>query len=185
MFGLAILTTAAYIVWDTAFFDGRETETYKRWAIRFAQRLYTLGLLWFAVFGSWYVFGSWTEDLRREMFSTPLIYHTMLTAIGPALPWLLITVQRRRITPLLSLLTGLAQFGVLTLNAISRQIVQNAELSPYFNPSSEAVRIQWSPLILFLVLFGAGIGVVVWMVGKVIEASRREAPTGLDKTISI
>jgi len=178
MFGLALTTTAAYIVWDTAFFASKESDAYKCWAIRFAQRVYSFGILWFAVFGSWYVFGSWTEDLRREMFSIPLVYQTALTAIVPALPWLLITAQRRRITPMLALLTGLAQFGVLALNAVSRQTVQNAELRPYLNPSAEAVKTQWGPLILFLVLFAAGIAVVCWMVGKALEASRKPAMAG-------
>lgn len=178
MFGLAILTTAAYIVWDTAFFASKESDAYKRWAIRFAQKLYLFGILWFAGSGSWYVFGTWTEDLRQTMFRGPLAYYTALTAIGPALPWLLITAQRRRITPMLTLLTGLAQFGVLALNAVSRQVVQNAELSPYLNPSNEVAKTQWSPLILFLVLFTAGIAVVCWMVGKALEASRRPAMAG-------
>jgi hypothetical protein len=34
---------------------------------------------------------------------------------------------------------------------------------------------EWSPLILFLVLFVAGLAVVVWLLRRIIEVNRREA----------
>ncbi|MER3513556.1 MAG: hypothetical protein C4310_03465 [Chloroflexota bacterium] len=43
------------------------------------------------------------------------------------------------VTRRLALFTGLAQFGVLVLNAISRQIVQNAELSRFLDVTAEPV----------------------------------------------
>jgi hypothetical protein len=35
------------------------------------------------------------------------------------------------------------------------------------------VNIQWSPLILFLVLFVGGLALVVWMVAQAVRAARR------------
>jgi hypothetical protein len=53
-------------------------------------------------------------------------------------------------------LTGLAQFGVLALNAISRQVLQNIELSRFLDVTAEPVNLQLSPLIVFLVLLSLG-----------------------------
>jgi hypothetical protein len=173
MFGLALTTTAAYIAVDTGFFANQESEEYKRGAVGIALKVYTVGMVWFALTGSWYVFGTWPVEQREMMFSGSLIILTVLTAIGPGLPWLLILAQRRGVTRTLALATGVAQFGVLALNAVSRQIVQNAELSKFLDVTAEPVNIQWSPLILFLVLFVAGLGVVGWMLSKVVTAARQ------------
>lgn len=168
MFGLAITTTAAYLVVHTGLFGGRDREAYQQWAAGFALKLYTAGIVWFAGAGSWYVFGTWPAEQREMMFGGPLLILTALTALGPGLPWLLIVEQRRGVTRTLALLTGLAQFGVLALNAVSRQIVQNAELSRFLDVTAERVNMQWSPLVLFLVLFIAGLGVLLWMISKVV-----------------
>lgn len=173
MFGLALTTVAAYTVFDAAVFAVRESAQYKAWVADFALKLSTIGLIWFAVMGSWYTFGTWPTDVREQMFASPLIILTVLTALGPGLPWLLILLQRRQITRVLAILTGLAQFGVLGLNAISRQIVQNIELSKFLDVTAEPVNLQLSPLIVFLVLFVVGLGVVAWMVGKVLQAERQ------------
>ncbi|MCS6936350.1 MAG: hypothetical protein NZV61_02175 [Candidatus Bipolaricaulota bacterium] len=175
MFGLALTTVAAYTVFDAGVFAARESAPYKSWAADFALKLYTVGLLWFAVMGSWYVFGTWPTDVREQMFTGLSLPLTVLTAVGPGLPWLLILAQRQQITRALALLTALAQFGVLGLNAISRQIVQNIELSQFLDVTAEPVNLQLSPLIVFLVLFVLGLGVVAWMVLKVLAAERTTA----------
>jgi hypothetical protein len=74
-----------------------------------------------------------------------------------------------------ALATGFAQFGVVGLNAISRQLVQNLELAPYLNLMDEPVHTQWSSLIPFLVFFLVGVGVLVWMVMQAVAVNRREA----------
>lgn len=177
MFGLALTTVGAYIVVDTAFFAGKETVEYRQWAVDFALKVYTAGIVWFAVMGLWYVFGSWAAELRQIMFGGPRLILTLLTMLGPGLPWLLLVRQRRGITRTLAFFTGLAQFGVLGLNAISRQVVQNIELGHYLDVTVGQVNVQWSPLILFLLLFAGGLGVVFWMISKVVAAERRSAST--------
>ena len=174
MFGLALTTVAAYTVFDAGVFARRESTEYQRWAANFALKLHTVGLVWFAVMGLWYL-GTWPADARDQMLSSPLIILTALTALGPGLPWLLILAQRRQITQVLAILTGLAQFGVLVLNAISRQVLQNIELSRFLDVTAEPVNLQLSPLIVFLVLFIVGLGVVVWMVQKIWRAERQPA----------
>lgn len=177
MLGLALLTTAAYIVWDAGFFAGKESDAYRSWAVRFALKVYTLGILWFAACGSWYVFGTWSQELRHTMFRSSLVVLTAATALSPGLAWIFILAQRRAGGRILAGFAGLAQFAVLALNAVSRQVVQNAELSPYLNPASEIVKAQWSPLVVFLLLFVAGLLLVVWMASKAVEASKRPIPS--------
>lgn len=177
MLGLALMTTSAYIVWDAGFFAGKESEAYRGWARGFALKLYSLGILWFAAFGSWYVFGTWSEEMRQSLFSSPLLMLIALTALSPGLAWVLILAQRNQGGRAVAMLAGLAQFIVLALNAVSRQVVQNAELWPYLNPAAETVKTQWSPLVVFLVLFVAGLLLVIWMVSKAVEASRRAVST--------
>jgi hypothetical protein len=169
MFGLALTTVAAYVVVDTAWLAGDESAEYRRWAPGFALKVATLGVVWFAITGSWYIFGTLRPDVRGLMTSGPLAALTAVTALGPGLPWLLILVQRRGVTRKLTLLTALAQVGVLAFNAVSRQIVQNAEIAAYLDVSAARVQLQLSPLVVFLVLFVIGLAVIAWMVSKVIS----------------
>jgi hypothetical protein len=74
---------------------------------------------------------------------------------------------------LLGLQHGVAQFGVLALNAVSRQVVQNLQLRGFVDVTSEPVTLQWSPLLSFLGLFVAGLAVMAWMLSRVIAAARR------------
>jgi hypothetical protein len=82
-------------------------------------------------------------------------------------------LAQRGLSTRLGLLIGLAQVGALALHAVSRQLVQNLELAPYLQVGTEAVNLQLSPLLLFLVLFIGGVGVTVWMVTQVVKAVRQ------------
>ena len=174
MFGLALTTTAAWVVVDAAWFGRSESPEYQRWAPEFAWKLYTAGLAWFAVAGTWYVLGTWSADVWNVMVRGPLIVLTVLTAVAPGLPWLPLYRARRSETgpsrPAASLI-GLAQFGVLGINAVSRQIVQNVELLPHLDVAGQRTEVQWSPMAMFLLTFVAGLGLIAWMIGRVVAAS--------------
>lgn len=172
MFGLALTTVAAYVVVDGAFLARGESEEYKAWAPQFALKVATLGIVWFAVTGTWYVFLALGADVRSSMLGGPLVVLTALTAVAPGLPWFLIFIQRRGLVRRLVVATALAQFAVLALNAVSRQIVQNAEIGRFIDLSAAPVRLQLSPLIVFLVLFVIGLAVVAWMVSRVIAVEK-------------
>ena len=55
--------------------------------------------------------------------------------------------------------TGITGLIILTM-CVMRDILRDAYLKPYFHPQEFAVKTQWSPLLLFLGLFAAG--VVFW-----------------------
>lgn len=173
MFGLALGTTAAWIVLDAAWFARRETDDYRRWAGRFAFGLAVVGAAWFAAAGSWYVFGTWSSPVRETMFAWPAIILTALTALSPGLPVVLIALLAHRgLTRTSAAIVAAAQFSVLAINAVSRQVVQNLEIGKFADLAGQPADVQWSPLILFLVIFALGAVVILWMVAQVVKAAR-------------
>jgi hypothetical protein len=173
MFGLALTTTAAYIFLDAGVFAGRESQGYRAWARRFAFGLYTMGIVWFALAGTWYIFEALPASEREMLFRGAGLGLTALTALAPGAPWILMLALRGRGGRGGAIAVAAAQFVVLALNAVSRQSLQNIELAPFLAPAAVPVNIQWSPLILFLLLFVGGLALVVWMVAQAVRAARR------------
>ena len=177
MFGLALGTTAVWVVFDAEWLAWRVTdESYRRWAWSFAQKLYTVAMVWVAAAGSWYVFGTWSHELRETMFQMPLLPLTLATAVAMGVPWATMLAAARwcpvkhRSTALLALL----QLGVLGLNAVSRQTVQNLSLKPYLDVWKQPVAVQWSPLWMFLIAFVLGAIVIAWMLWQVRKCGRKD-----------
>ena len=170
MFGLALTTTAAWIAFDSAWFARRESPAYRSWAKGVAWKLYAFGAAWFALAGTWYSIGEWPPETRRAMFQSPLLALTAATAAAPALTWGLLYFVRKRegqISRGWASLIGLAQFGVLGLNAASRQVVQHLEFEPYFDLWKQPTATQWAPLLIFLTAFVLGLALVAWMIYQV------------------
>jgi len=165
-FGLALTTTGAWIAVDSSWFARRETYEYRAWAKRFAWRVYTFGVFWFLLAGSWYVFGTWSEELKQEMFGRSWGVLTGLTIMAPAGPWLLlwgVGRQQDDIGKSRAAFIGLAQFVVLGLYAANRQLVQHLTIRPYYDLTAQPTTVQWSPLVAFLVTFVLGLGVIGWL----------------------
>jgi hypothetical protein len=74
-----------------------------------------------------------------------------------------------------------AQVGVMGLNAVSRQIVQNINIHLYvggdFSILHQATATQWSPLAMFLIVFVLGVSVVAWMIAKVVKEAGQTTST--------
>jgi hypothetical protein len=172
MFGLALGTTAAWAVVDAAWLGARETQDYRGWVRRFALWTAVGGAVWASVAGTWYVFGTWTGQVRQQVFAFPVVVLTLLTAASPwfvaALIWLW---RRREIGRLEAAAIGAVQFAALGLNAVSRQIVQNLELKMrLFDVMRRPVEVEWGPLLVFLFTFAAGAALVAWMVYQLSRA---------------
>jgi hypothetical protein len=173
MFGIALTTTAAYIGIDSSLFAVETPDPYRQWGRGFAFKLYSFGVFWFACAGLAYL-ATWPVELRDAAFSGWRAALMLLTALAPGLPWLLLMRQSRSgERRALTWAVGIAQFGVLALNAVSRQVVQNLQLDRFVDVVSEPVSLQWSPLLSFLVLFVAGVAVIIWMLSKAVAAGRR------------
>jgi len=176
LFGLALITTATFIAIDAAFLAGREREAYRTWARRASAAVGTIGIAVFGLFGAWYIFGALAPGMLAEVMGKPIpAVVVLLAAALPAVTWVLLLVRPRLPARLMAALAGGAQFVALAANAGARQWVQNTELARYLDVTAEPVRMEWSPLILFLVLFVAGLAVVVWLLRRIIEVHRREA----------
>ena len=169
MFGLALGTTAVWVLVDAVFLTrGTTDDAYENWAWGFARKLYTLGMIWAAAAGAWYVFYAWPASLRETMFRWPLAVLTVATAVAPGLPWLMMMTaglcSAKRAT---AASIALCQFSVLGLNAVSRQIVQNITLKPFLDVSAQPTDVQWGPLAMFLIVFVIGLLVVGWMIAQI------------------
>lgn len=175
MFGLALGTTAVWVIADAAWLPAAENEDYRQWAAGFALKLYTAGMVWAAATGAWYVFGTWTPELRSAMFRWPAVVLTALTAVSPGLVWLILLLgSRQGLSRFVVVTAGLAQVVVLALNAVSRQVVQNINLSGCLDLAREPGPVEFGPLAMFLITFVIGLAVVVWMLAQAVAASRRE-----------
>ena len=176
MFGLALGTTAVWMLVDAYWLSGKSSdEGYRDWAWGAARKLYTVSLVWAAAAGTWYVFGTWSPELREAMFRWPLLPLTLATGAATGLPWLLLMAAGRFSRKgVLVAAAFLAQFGVLGINAASRQIVQNINLAPFWNVSELPVDIQWGPLAMFLIVFVIGLAVVSWMIKQVVATGAEE-----------
>jgi hypothetical protein len=177
MFGLALGTTAVWVLVDAVFLARRPIDDpYRQWAWRFARKLYTVGMVLAAAAGAWYVFGTWPDSLRKTMFESPLLPLTIATAVAPGLPWLLIMTaglcsERRATTASIAF----CQLAVLGLNAASRQIVQNINLKPFVDVSTQPTDVQWGPLAMFLIAFVIGVAVVAWMLAQILKCKPKNA----------
>jgi hypothetical protein len=83
--------------------------------------------------------------------------------------------RQKELTRAIAVTVAAAQVGVLAVNAISRQIVQNLELRELFPAGISAQRVapDWGPMVMFLTVFVAGVGVLVWMFTQVAKAQPR------------
>jgi MFS family permease len=165
MFGLAMGTTAVWMLVDAVLLAGKTAdEGYRQWAVGFAKHLYTLAMLWTAAAGMWYVFYTWSPAVKESMFAWPLLPLTLATGAAMGLPWLMIVTlswcPEKRVA-----VGSIAacQFGVLGVNALSRQIVQNINLLPYLKVAEQPTDVQWGPLWMFLIAFVIGLIVIGWM----------------------
>ncbi len=97
---------------------------------------------------------------------------TVLTALSPVLPVLALTLLRHRVPDVIAAgAAGGSQVIVLTLNAVSRQVVQNMEFAAYGKVWEIPQRPDWGPMVLFLVTFVLGAGVIGWMLTQVVRAA--------------
>jgi hypothetical protein len=172
-FGLALTTCAAYFVFDAWYFAGREAPEYRAFVPRFSAGLYLLGLAVHGAGAAWYM-GALGPAARGYLLGPTMLPLTVAAGVFPAVPFVLVLLQRGGARPLPAFAAGLGQFLALGLHAIVRQALQNWQLAPYVNVAGETVNVQWGALVMFLVSFLAGVGIVVWMLLKIAGVNRRE-----------
>jgi len=61
------------------------------------------------------------------------------------------------------------------ISSVMRDVLRNLALAPYFNPNQLPVAPQWGIILLFVVLFIAGLATLYYMLRKVAIATRVQA----------
>jgi len=181
MLGLALETTAAWCVADAFWLARQEAEEYRQYAGRLAMRLALGGAVATTVFGLWYI-AFWSAEVRAAMFAFPMLLLTIATGGVCWVPVGLLAIgQMGSLDRTKAAAVAGAQLGVLTLNAVSRQVVQNMELRRLFQPgvSAQPVATQWDSLVLFLTAFAIGAGVIAWTLVQLVRAG--QTPAGPSK----
>ncbi len=155
----------------------QKTDDYRQWLIEQGSMLFTgATILNFGV-GFWF--------LAKLPVSTRLAFiggngfATALLGIGMLLPLAAIAhliMAKGNKSPQRQLLIGVS-CGVLTVAVmvIMRDVLRNLALAPYFNPSQLPVAAQWNIIVIFVLLFVAGLGTLYYMLRKVAIGSRMQA----------
>ncbi len=169
MFGLAFGTVGAWTLVDVNVFRKPNsplpvTDEYRAWAATFACSCAIFGAVVFMLAASHYVYGSWPVDAREAMFSENVYSVTAWAACGPAAAALVVCLFAWTKNAFLGILPFLAQIASLTGNAIARQTLQMYELYGYLDVTQQPVRVESSPMMLFLGTFAVGVVVILWMV---------------------
>ncbi len=175
VFGMALMTTAVWSLVDAAFFDKRGTLEYRRWLAQFSLLIGIVGAVVYAGAGTGYVFATWPESVFSYMWSDWRLPLTLFTGASPGLVVAtLLWIRYRGVSQGPVLLASLAQVIVLSTNAVSRQLVQNIELTPLVSLNQLATKPDWGPMALFLVSFAIGVGIIAWMLQQVVRAERSQ-----------
>ena len=104
------------------------------------------------------------------MLKEPWLALTAATALAPGATCLLLLLGARgqeRVGRPLAALVGLAQFGVVLLNAVSRQVVQHLEIGTTYNILEQPARVQWVPMAMFLAVTVSALVVIGWLIYQV------------------
>lgn len=175
MFGMALTTTALWILVDQQYFCAHESSEYRQYAPKAAAVLYTVGILWMAGAGSWYIMGTLPSEIFDKAMTHPWVkFFFALAGFSALAPWAWILIKRNGASKSSVWVAAALQLIVIVSNAVSRQWVQVAEIERFMPLSRDPVNWQWSPLIVFLLLFVVGLTVIGWMVKKIISLPASE-----------
>ena len=128
------------------------------------QRRLNLGMQWFTyatlaqiVIGIWFLISLKREVMLQFMGGETLYTMVLLLGIAGAMVLLVFGFQRRPAS------AGIALVGTIAVMAVMRDFVRAGYLEPYFTLSDLRLDPEYSPLILFLVVFVAGMGMVWYL----------------------
>ncbi len=175
MFGFALITTSAWSVIDAAWLAPHESEQYRGWIRGFSWQLGVAGAVVATLAGAHYVFATWSTEVRASMLTFPGILLSVITGaspwFAPALMWLW---RNRPLGRGQAAVIAACVVGMIALNAISRQIVQNLEISRLFKVWELPVEVQGGPMAMFLLAFLSGVGGIGWIVAQILRAKPSE-----------
>ena len=161
-----VMTLASWMLVDAFFLfpQSDETVAYRNWARRCASRLMIAGAAMVVVVGVLYAALAWQADVSQVMLHGPGLMLSIATLILPlGIPAYLVMAGRGELSKFSVVVVAALQCVSLLVYASARQVVQNVEVSRWFDIFAIKESVQWSPLIAFLVTFVLGALCVVWM----------------------
>lgn len=174
MFGLALLTTAFWGVFDSHVLIRKsespsvqeQNEAYRKWTRSLAARICWIGTLVSVSAFSYYF---WMLDQKEEMgflFQSPWCFLPISVLVFPFVQSFLLTQWNRGNSPGSILFWGIV-FGeilILASYVATRQLIQNTEVGRFVRVDLIPESVQWEPLIAFLGVFALGLLVIFWIV---------------------
>ena len=160
MFGLGLITAGIWAAFDSHFLIRSTTKevptNYRQWTTTLA--------LFMTFLGAAILTG--TEYMAK---GGP---YAALAVAYPYFGWVLVLACAVFVALLLAKIVSskfvaiavTLHFLTLASFAVIRQIGQNAGMATFIDVSQQPEKVQWDPLIAFLVCFVLGLGVIVWMV---------------------
>ncbi len=152
-------------------------EEYRRWLIEQGALLFTgATLLNFGV-GFWFLVK--LPGTVALAFVGGNGFATTLLGLGFLLPLAAVAhliMAKANKSPKRQLVIGIS-CGLLTVAAmvVMRDVLRNLALAPYFSPNRQPVAPQWGIILLFVLLFVAGLATLYYMLRKVAIATRMQA----------
>ena len=116
--------------------------------------------------GLWFLVTLQSDVMKRFMgentVTTGLLAAGVLLALAS-----LVAGYQRKVMPTLML-----TFPLVYVMAFMRDSVRTWYLAPYFDMTKVPTNVQWSPLIFFLVTLVLGLGLVVWMLARLVNTKK-------------
>lgn len=144
-----------------------DNDAYRRWMLRFATCIQWFGVCLAGGFLWFYYY----KTLTPEMPNLPFLFESnakyfpmaVLGFLGLFALIALIGAFGKLRAQRFAVVLGLIDFVALSLYAVTRQLIQNGQLKGFLDVQTLPTRVEWSPLLAFLLLFAFGAAVVFWL----------------------
>jgi len=150
---------------------GREPE-FSRWGMGYGARWFIGATLLQMGSGIWFVARQPARIRNALLGASPQDTLLLAVAVGCALVAMGVLVPSDRISARRLYLASAAIGVTVILMAVLRQRIRTMWLDPYFRTEQLSVASQWGAILLFLILFLAGVLLVGWMVREFFREGR-------------
>ena len=171
MFGLALLTTAFWAVFDSHFLirksenesTNEKNTAYQKWSILFGSRISWLG--WIIVVCS-FAYYFWILDQSKTvdyLFKYPFFMLPIALLVLPIVQVSVLTQGSRAgiIGGFFMFVLLLGETAILGTFIATRQLIQNTEVGRFVQVDKIPEAVQWNPLYVFLCVFVFGLLVIL------------------------
>lgn len=150
--------------------------TFARWATGYGARWFIGGTVLQMASGIWFLASQPARVRSALLWASPQDTLLLAVAVGCALVAVGALVPSDRISARRITLASAAIGVTVILMVILRQRVRTMGLEPYFRTEQPSVASQWGAILLFLVLFLAGVLLVGWMLWQFFRSPAKISP---------